>query len=189
MKKKKTPPRPPPQGINATGLRLRLVDATDQVIGRLAARIATVLQGKDKPTYRPGADAGDVVVVINAASASFTGRKWGDKVYRWHTGFPGGLKERSAAETAAKDPGEPLRRAVYGMLPKNRLRDARARKLRVFAGPDHPFAGDPRLVPWSPPPRKLRVKEPVVELPPGFVPLNPAAFERRFGRSGGGGGQ
>ena len=184
------PPRPPLplQGINTNGLRFRLVDATDQVVGRLAARIATVLQGKDKPTYRPGSEEGDVVVVVNAAAATFTGRKWTDKTYKWHTGFSGGLKERSVAATAAADPTEPLRRAVYGMLPKNRLRDARARKLRLFAGPDHPFGGDPRLVDWAPSPRQLRVKEASVVLPDGFVPLNPARFERRFGGGGSGGG-
>ncbi len=176
----RSPSTHPFQGINTNGLRFRLVDATDQVVGRLAARIATVLQGKDKPTYRPNSEEGDVVVVVNASAATFTGRKWTDKTYKWHTGFPGGLKERSVAATAAVDPTEPLKRAVYGMLPKNRLRDARARKLRVFAGPDHPFAGDPRLVPWEPPPRKLRVKEDTVVLPDGFVPLNPARFERRF---------
>lgn len=162
------------------------MDATDQVVGRLAARIATLLQGKDKPTYRTNSEQGDVVVVINAAAATFTGRKATDKTYKWHTGFPGGLKEKTVAEAMAADPTEPLRRAVYGMLPKNRLRDARARKLRLFAGSDHPFVGDPRLVPWSPPPRKLRVKEASVELPEGFVPLNPAAFERRFGGGRGG---
>jgi len=157
-------------------------------VGRLAARIATLLQGKDKPTYRTNAEQGDVVVVINAAAATFTGRKATDKTYKWHTGFPGGLKEKTVAEAMVTDPTEPLRRAVYGMLPKNRLRDARARKLRLFAGSEHPFVGDPRLVPWSPPPRKLRVKEATVTLPEGFVPLNPAAFERRFGGGGRSGG-
>lgn len=163
------------------------MDATDQVVGRLAARIATLLQGKDKPTWRPGSDEGDVVVVINAAAAIFTGRKWTDKVYRWHSGFPGGLHERTVADAAAKDATDPLRRAVYGMLPKNRLRDSRARKLRIFPGADHPFAGDARLVPFQMPPRRLRTKEPLVRLPEGFVPLNPTAFERRFGRSDAGG--
>lgn len=168
------------QNVNTAGLRLRLIDAKDAVIGRLAAQIATLLQGKDKPTYHPAKDEGDVVIVTNVAAAAFTGRKWDDKLYRWHTGYPGGLKGRTARDAAARDPTDPLRRAVYGMLPKNNLRAARARKLRLFAGPEHPFEGDPRLLPWTPPPRRLRVKEAAPDLPPGFAPLNPAAYARRF---------
>lgn len=176
------PPSPPPhsQNVNTTGLRFRLIDAKDAAIGRLAAQIATLLQGKDKPTYHPCRDEGDVVIITNVVDAAFTGRKWEDKVYRWHTGYPGGLKERTARDAASRDATDPLRRAVYGMLPKNNLRDARARKLRLFAGPEHPFEGDPRLVPWTPPPRRLRVKEAAPVLPPGFAPLNPAAYSRRF---------
>jgi large subunit ribosomal protein L13 len=99
------------------------------------------------------------------------------------------LKETTPRElVAAGDAGAPLRRAVYGMLPKNNLRASRARKLRIFAGPDHPFAGDPRLAPWSPPPRAVRPKEAAPDLPPGFAPLNPAAFARRFRVPGPGGG-
>jgi large subunit ribosomal protein L13 len=99
------------------------------------------------------------------------------------------LKETTPRElVAAGDAGAPLRRAVYGMLPKNNLRASRARKLRIFAGPDHPFAGDPRLAPWSPPPRAVRPKEAAPDLPPGFAPLNPAAFARRFRVPGSGGG-
>lgn len=155
-------------------------------MGRLAAQLAHILQGKDKPTFTPnaadgGAGGGDVVVVKNAALAAFTGRKWDDKLYRWHSGYPGGLKERAAGAEAARDPTAPLRRAVYGMLPKNALRASRARRLRVFAGEAHPpFEGDARLVPWAPPPRTLRVKEAAPELPEGFAPLNADAFARRF---------
>ena len=189
-------PRRPKQGVSlprdASQVRFRLVDAKDQVVGRLAAQLARILQGKDKPTFSPGAtdgsgrgsgggSGGDVVVVKNAALASFTGRKWDDKLYRWHSGFPGGLKERAAGDERARDPTAPLRRAVYGMLPKNALRASRARRLRVFAGEAHaPFEGDPRLVPWAPPPRTLRVKEAAPELPDGFAPLNAEAFARRF---------
>ena len=154
-------------------------------MGRLAAQLARILQGKDKPTFTPNASdgsagGGDVVVVKNAAHVAFTGRKWDNKLYRWHSGFPGGLKERTAGDEAARDPTAPLRRAVYGMLPKNALRASRARKLRVFAGEAHPFENDPRLVPWTPPPRTLRVKEAAPELPEGFAPLNAEAFVRRF---------
>ena len=149
-------------------------------MGRLASQIARVLQGKDKPTFHPARDDGDVVVVINVADAALTGRKWDNKVYRWHTGYPGGLKEKTAKEVAAADPTDLLRRAVYGMLPKNNLRAARARKLRLFAGGEHPFAGDARLVRWTPPERRLRVKEAAPDLPPGFAPLNVDAFARRF---------
>ena len=183
------------QGVSlpkdASQVRFRLVDAKDQVVGRLAAQLARILQGKDKPTFSPaavdgsgtnGGSGGDVVVVKNAALAAFTGRKWDDKLYRWHSGYPGGLKERAAGAEAARDPTAPLRRAVYGMLPKNALRASRARRLRVFAGEAHPpFEGDSRLVPWSPPPRTLRVKgEKPPELPEGFAPLNADAFARRF---------
>lgn len=181
------------QGVSlprdASQVRFRLVDAKDQVVGRLAAQLARILQGKDKPTFSPGATDGsgsgggngDVVVVKNAALAAFTGRKWDDKLYRWHSGYPGGLKERTAGAERARDPTEPLRRAVYGMLPKNALRASMARRLRVFAGEAHaPFEGDPRLVPWAPPPRTLRVKEAAPELPEGFAPLNADVFARRF---------
>ncbi|EFN58737.1 hypothetical protein CHLNCDRAFT_19927, partial [Chlorella variabilis] len=123
------------------GLRLRLVDAKGQVVGRLASQIATILQGKDKPTYRPNADDGDVVVVVNAGEVELTGRKWDQKLYRWHTGYPGGLKERTAKQMAAKKPDAVLRGAVLGMLPKNNLRRSMARKLRIFAGERHTFEG------------------------------------------------
>jgi ribosomal protein L13 len=83
------------------------------------------LQGKDKPTFKPNADDGDVVVVVNAAQAELTGRKWEQKLYRWHTGYPGGLKERTAEQVAARKPGAELRSAVLGMLPKNNLRRVR----------------------------------------------------------------
>lgn len=178
------------QGISlpkdASQVRFRLVDAKDQVVGRLAAQLARILQGKDKPTFAPnGVDGGaggcgDVVIVKNAAHVAFTGRKWDDKLYRWHSGYPGGLKERTAGDEASGDPTAPLRRAVYGMLPKNALRASRARKLRVFAGERHPFEDDPRVVPWSPPRRTLRVKEAAPELPEGFAPLNSEAFAHRF---------
>lgn len=90
-----------------------------------AAALAPWPQGKDKPTYRPNADDGDVVVVVNAGEVELTGRKWDQKLYRWHTGYPGGLKERTAKQMAAKKPDAVLRGAVLGMLPKNNLRRVR----------------------------------------------------------------
>lgn len=104
------------------GLRFRLVDARGQVVGRLASQIATILMGKDKPTYTPNKDDGDVVVVVNAADVEFTGRKWDQKLYRWHTGYPGGLKERTAKDQFSRRPEAIIEAAVNGMLPKNNLR-------------------------------------------------------------------
>ena len=104
------------------GLRWRLVDAKGVVLGRLASQISKLLQGKDKPVYDPSKDLGDVVVVINAKDVELTGRKFENKVYRWHTGYPGGLKERTVKDQWERDPTQILRRAVSGMLPKNNLR-------------------------------------------------------------------
>jgi len=166
--------------INMEGLRIRHIDAKEQVVGRLAAQIAMILQGKDKPTYTPNKEEGDVVLVTNARHVEFTGKKWDQKVYRWHTGFPGGLKERPVKKEFERDPGSILHRAVSGMLPKNRLRRARALKLRIYPDEEHPFKDDPRLVRFEMPPRKLRVQEALFELPEGFHPLNKDAYRRRF---------
>ncbi|DBA67333.1 TPA: 54S ribosomal protein L13 [Trebouxia sp. C0005] len=111
------------KGVDTAGLKFRLVDAKEQVVGRLAAQLSVILQGKDKVQFAPHLDIGDVVVVKNAQHVVFTGKKWKQKLYRHHTGFPGGLKERSARLQFEKDPTEILRKAVYGMLPKNKLRD------------------------------------------------------------------
>lgn len=169
------------RNIDTSGLNYRLVDAKGQLVGRLAAQLAVILQGKDKPTFAPHADNGDVVVVVNARHVEFTGRKWENKLYKWHTGFPGGLKERTATQVHAKDPSEILRRAVVGMLPKNTLRKSRDRKLRIYPDAEHPFQEHARLVPWQPPPRALRVKRPLWDLPEGFEPLNPEAYLKRYG--------
>lgn len=115
------------QGLQAEGLRFRVIDARGQVVGRLASQIAKILTGKDKPTYRPNQDCGDAVVVVNASQVEFTGRKWDNKLYRWHTGYPGGLKERSAKDQEAREPGSVLQKAVMGMLPKTNLRRVRGR--------------------------------------------------------------
>eukprot|EP00250_Pteridium_aquilinum_P021684 c25195_g6_i1 orf=1843-2412(-) len=141
------------------GLRWRLFDAKGQVLGRLASQIAVVLQGKDKPTYTPHIEKGDICVVLNAQDVCFTGRKLTDKFYRWHTGYIGHLKERSLKDQMRKDPTEVIRKAVVRMLPKNRLRDDRARKLRVFVGDQHPFADKP-LQPFEMPPRNVRELRP-----------------------------
>lgn len=119
----------PSQGLVTEGLRFRVVDAKGQVVGRLASQIAKVLTGKDKPTYLPHVDDGDAVVVVNAAQVDFTGRKWDQKLYRWHTGYPGGLKERTARDQLAREPEAVLQKAVMGMLPKNNMR-----RVGVFDG-------------------------------------------------------
>jgi len=115
-----------------------VVDAKDQRLGRLATRIADNLRGKTKPTYTPHIDTGDFVVVVNAARIAVTGRKMENKIYYRHTGYPGGLKQRTLAEMMDKKPEEVIRLAVKGMLPKNRLGRAQLRKLKIYAGPEHP---------------------------------------------------
>ncbi|EPS59289.1 hypothetical protein M569_15519, partial [Genlisea aurea] len=147
--------------INLEGLRWRLFDAKGQVLGRLASQISTVIQGKDKPTYTPNRDDGDMCIVINAKDISVTGRKMTDKFYRWHTGYVGHLKERSLKDQMAKDPTEVIRKAVLRMLPRNKLRDDRDRKLRIFSGDEHPF-GDRALEPYAMPPRQVREMRPRV---------------------------
>ena len=117
-----------------------LVDAEGRTLGRLATQIAEVLRGKGKPQYTPHIDTGDFVVVVNAEKVRVTGNKLEQKVYYRHSGYPGGLRERTLAEQLARRPEEVLRRAVRGMLPKNRLAAAQLRKLRIYAGPDHPHA-------------------------------------------------
>lgn len=118
--------------------RWLLVDAAGQVLGRLATKIATVLQGKHRPSYTPHVDTGDFVVVVNAGKVVLTGRKLQQKKYLRYSGYPGGLKERTAAEMLAKHPERMLRLAVARMLPKSNLGRLMLRKLKVYAGPDHP---------------------------------------------------
>lgn len=114
-----------------------LVDATDQVVGRLAARIAMVLRGKHKPYFTPHIDCGDNVVVINAEKVVFTGNKLEDKEYVRHSGYPGGQRRRNPAEVFAKFPERVLENAVRGMLPKNRLGRDLFRNLYVYSGTEH----------------------------------------------------
>ncbi|XP_065880120.1 uncharacterized protein [Euphorbia lathyris] len=145
--------------INLEGLRWRVFDAKGQVLGRLASQISTVIQGKDKPTYAPYRDDGDMCIVLNAKDICVTGRKMTDKVYHWHTGYIGHLKQRTLKDQMAKDPTEVIRKAVLRMLPRNKLRDDRDRKLRIFAGNEHPF-GDRPLEPYVMPPRAVRELRP-----------------------------
>jgi large subunit ribosomal protein L13 len=115
-----------------------LVDATGQTLGRLATQIADVLRGKRKPEYTPHIDTGDFVIVINAERISVTGKKLTDKLYRRHSGYPGGLKTRTLQEQLDRRPEEVIRHAVKGMLPRNRLARKQITKLKVYAGPEHP---------------------------------------------------
>jgi large subunit ribosomal protein L13 len=120
--------------------RWYVVDAEGQVLGRLATRVAGVLLGKHKPTWAPHLDVGDHVVVVNAEKVHLTGRKLTDKVYRWHTGYLGGLREVTAEKMLRTRPERVIEWAVQGMLPKGRLGRAMVRKLKVYRGPDHPHA-------------------------------------------------
>jgi large subunit ribosomal protein L13 len=115
-----------------------VVDAQGQVLGRLATRVATILRGKHKPTFSPHLDVGDHVVVINAERVQLTGRKLKDKLYRWHTGYIGGLKTVNAETMLRTHPDRVIEWAVEGMLPKNRLGRAMAKKLKVYRGAEHP---------------------------------------------------
>ena len=115
-----------------------VVDAADQTLGRLATRIATLLEGKHKPTYSPHIDTGDHVVVVNASRIKVTGNKLIQKRYYRHSGYPGGLKEESLQALMARKPELVIERAVKGMLPQNRIGRAMIKKLKVYRGPDHP---------------------------------------------------
>jgi large subunit ribosomal protein L13 len=115
-----------------------VVDAENVVLGRLATQIANVLRGKHKPIFTPSVDTGDFVIVLNADKIALTGNKLAGKVYYRHTGFPGGLKEATAGEMLAKKPEEVIRKAVKGMLPKNKLARHMLKKLKVYTGSVHP---------------------------------------------------
>jgi large subunit ribosomal protein L13 len=117
-----------------------VVDAENQVMGRMCTQIATVLRGKHRPEYTPHVDTGDNVIVINAGKVRFTGNKENVKIYQNYSGYPGGLKELTAAEIRARRPERLIEIAVKGMLPKNKLGNAMFKKLFVYAGPEHPHA-------------------------------------------------
>lgn len=124
-----------------------LVDAKDKVLGRLATRLAIILMGKDKPEYSPHLPMGDFVVVINADKIKLTGKKWDNKLYQWHTTYPEGFREIKAKDLFKKNPKKLLWFAVYGMLPKNKLRNVAIKKLKIYCGEDHPhIAQNPQKI-------------------------------------------
>ena len=114
-----------------------VIDAEDVILGKLAVTVANLLRGKGKVTYTPHVDCGDFVIVVNANKVNLTGNKLSDKMYYNHSGYPGGLRERTAGEMIEKYPEEMIERAVQGMLPKGRLGRAQIKKLFVYAGPDY----------------------------------------------------
>ena len=120
--------------------RWYVVDAADETLGRLASRIARVLEGKHKPTYSPNLDSGDHVIVLNASRIAVSSNKRETKLYIRHSGFPGGYKEETLGHLLERRPEEVIRRAVRGMLPRNRLGEQMSRKLHVYAGAEHPHA-------------------------------------------------
>src|SRR6201991_4471987 len=125
-----------------------VVDAEGETLGRLATQIADALRGKRKPTYTPHVDTGDFVVVINCERIHVTGKKLQDKMYYRHSGYHGGLRERTLQQMLDSRPEEVIRLAVKGMMPRNRLSRAQLRKLKLYAGPDHPHAAqDPKPLP------------------------------------------
>jgi large subunit ribosomal protein L13 len=122
----------------------KLVDANGKNLGRLATQISIILLGKDKPTFTPGVDTGDYVIVVNAEHITVTGNKLDDKYYYRHSGYPGGLKKINLRDQLAKHPDRVIRQAVWGMLPHNRLGRKLLKKLKIYAGTDHPHqAQDP----------------------------------------------
>lgn len=136
---------PTPKDINRDWF---IVDAADQILGRLATQIATRLRGKHKPEFAPHMDNGDFIVVVNAEKINVTGNKLNDKFYYRHSGYPGGIKSRSLADTLERKPEDVIMTAVRGMLPKNKLGRAMLKKLKVYAGPEHPHeAQNPQQLP------------------------------------------
>jgi large subunit ribosomal protein L13 len=125
-----------------------VIDAAGKPMGRIAVEIAKLLRGKHKTTFTRHVDTGDFVIVVNAAQLVLTGRKAGEPVYR-HSGWPGALKSISRGDELSRKPEEALRRVVRGMVPHNRLGDATIKKLKVYAGPDHPHAAQ-QPVAWTP---------------------------------------
>lgn len=124
-----------------------VVDATDQVLGRLGTKVAKLLRGKYKPSFTPHVDCGDNVIIINAEKVKLTGSKWTDRIYLRHTGYPGGQRETTPASMMAKDPVELYRKVIKGMLPKNRLSDALINNMHVYVGSEHPHeAQNPKAI-------------------------------------------
>lgn len=130
-----------------------VVDAKDQILGRLASRIARILRGKHLPMFAPHISPRTHVIVINAEKVKLTGKKLGQKTYYWHTGYPGGLRSRTAQQLMETKPGEVIRRAVWGMIPKNRLGHATMKRLRIYTGSEHPHKAQ------NPSPLKLQTSQ------------------------------
>lgn len=128
-----------------------LVDAKNEVLGRLASQVAKMIRGKNKPSYTPHIDCGDNVIVINADQVRLTGKKWSDKEYVHYSGYPGGKKTRTPKDLMEKDPTKIIEKAVHGMLPKNRLGDKLQKNLFVYAGEEHPHEAQK--------PKKVDLKE------------------------------
>ena len=124
--------------VNEIEKKWYVVDAKDKILGRLATEIASRLRGKHKPTFSPFIDNGDFIIVTNADQVQLTGNKWDDKKYYRHTGYMGGIKESTAKELLAKHPTDLIINAVKGMLPKNKMGRAQLKKLKVYAGSEHP---------------------------------------------------
>ncbi len=137
--------------IDGTKRKWWVIDAQGKVLGRLATLIAKILMGKHKKEWTPSEDMGDYVIVINADKIILTGEKWEKKIYRWHSGYLGGLKEYKAIDLYKKDPRKLIYLAVKGMLPKNRTRKRRLARLRIFIGPEHNH--------YAQRPQKLEIKE------------------------------
>ncbi len=124
--------------VNKTERKWYVVDADNLILGRLASEIATRLRGKHKPIYSTFMDTGDFVVVLNAEKVQLSGKKWDNKIYYWHTGYMGGIKEETAIKLRDRQPEELVYRAVKGMLPKNSLGRKQLKKLKVYVGAEHP---------------------------------------------------
>lgn len=124
-----------------------LVDVDGKVLGRIATQIANILRGKNKPTFTPSVDTGDFVIVVNAEKIALTGNKMADKMYYSHSGFPGGIKEINAEKLLQKKPEDVIKKAVKGMLPKNKLSRHMLSKLKIYTGSEHPHkAQQPKTV-------------------------------------------
>ena len=117
-----------------------VVDADDQILGRMATRIASFLMGKEKPIYTDFLDTGDFIVVVNIDKVKLSGKKWDDKFYYSHSGYPGGIKQISASKLMDKHPDRVIKHAVKGMLPKNKLGKQMLKRLKVYTGPEHPHS-------------------------------------------------
>ena len=127
--------------------RWYLIDANGKTVGRIATKIASILRGKSKPQFTPHADIGDFVVVINADKVNFTGKKWAQKTYYWHTPYPGGLKSITAEKLFKENPEEILKKAVWGMLPKNTWQKDLITRVKIYSGGEHPHqAQNPELL-------------------------------------------